>query len=327
MTLRVLFIGGTGEISLACVEEAKRTGHAITVYNRGRTRAAALSGIEQMTGDFNDDASFAALAGGHYDVVCQFLAFDEKAVERDINVFSGHCGQYIFISTASAYQKPCPSPLITEDTPLDNPYWEYSRRKAACEGRLMAAHQAGQLPVTIVRPSHTYRARLPSTVIHGDHLAWRLLRDKPLVVHGDGESVWTLTHADDFARAFVRLFSHKDAFGEAFHITDNVGYTWNNIIKAVSSVIGKEPGICNVLSTSLVGYEKSWEGPLLGDKSNTMLFDTQKISRLAGDWHCTISLDEGIKRTWPFVVERLEKGYEPDMALDALIDRIIEDHT
>ena len=200
--MRVLYIGGTGEISLACVEAAKRAGHEVTVYNRGRRFDADLLGVDQIIGDFTDHATYATLASGGFDVVCQFLAFSPDSVERDIDTFAGRCGQYVFISTASAYRKPIPTPLIVEDTPLGNPFWAYSRSKAECEARLLEAHRSGRLPVTIVRPSHTYRERLPSTVVHGDHLAWRLLNGKPVIVHGDGESVWTLTHADDFARVF-----------------------------------------------------------------------------------------------------------------------------
>ena len=326
MTVRVLYIGGTGEISLACVEAAKRAGHDVTVYNRGRRFDADLLGVEQIVGDFTDRATYVTLASGGFDVVCQFLAFSPEDVERDIETFAGRCGRYVFISTASAYVKPIPTPLIVEDTPLGNPFWAYSRSKAECEARLLGAHRSGRLPVTIVRPSHTYRERLPSTVIHGDHLAWRLLHGKPVIVHGDGESVWTLTHADDFARAFVRICGNEAAIGECIHITDRVGHTWNAIMRTIEHVSGLEARVCHVLSKTLVEYDPSWEGPLLGDKSNSMIFDTQKIQRLAGDWRCEVSLEEGIRRTWPLVRTRVEAGYRPDEAIDGLVDRIVKDH-
>ena len=324
--MRVLYIGGTGEISLACVEAAKRAGHEVTVYNRGRRFDADLLGIRQIIGDFTDHATYVTLASGGFDVVCQFLAFSPDSVERDIDTFAGRCGQYVFISTASAYRKPIPTPLIVEDTPLGNPFWAYSRSKAECEARLLEAHRSGRLPVTIVRPSHTYRERLPSTVVHGDHLAWRLLNGKPVIVHGDGESVWTLTHADDFARAFVRICGNERAIGECIHIMDRVGHTWNAIMRTIEHVSGLEAQVCHVLSKTLVEYDPSWEGPLLGDKSNSMIFDTEKIQRLAGDWRCDVSLEEGIRRTWPLVRSRVEDGYRPDETIDALVDRIVKEH-
>ena len=324
--MRVLYIGGTGEISLACVQAAQRAGHEVTVYNRGRRSASVLLGVNQIIGDFTDLASYKTLASGGFDVVCQFLAFSPESVERDIEIFAGRCRQYVFISTASAYVKPIPTPQIVEATPLGNPFWAYSRDKAACETRLYEANRSGLLPVTIVRPSHTYRERLPSTVINGDHLAWRLLRGKPVIVHGDGESVWTLTHADDFARAFVRICGNDAAIGECIHITDRVAHTWNAIMRAIEQVTGLEAEVCHVLSKTLVEYEPSWEGPLLGDKSNSMIFDTQKIQHLAGDWRCEISLEEGLRRTWPLVKARLDNGYQPDETIDALVDRIVKQH-
>jgi nucleoside-diphosphate-sugar epimerase len=280
-----------------------------------------------VIGELDDNQAYGALASRNFDIVCQFLAYDEKTVERDISLFSGRCGQYIFISTASVYRKPNPLPLIREDMPLGNLFWGYSRSKEACENRLLLAHRANNFPVTIVRPSHTYRERLPSVVVTGDHLAWRLLRRKPVIVPGDGESVWTLTHANDFARAFVQMCANEEALGECVHITDKVGYTWNIIIKTIADEIGVSAKVCGVLSQSLVGYEQAWAGPLLGDKSNTMIFDTRKIARLTGGWRCEVSLAQGIKRTWPHVSERLKRGYQPDEELDDLVDQIIDDHS
>ena len=324
--MRVLYIGGTGEISFACVEAAKRAGHEVTIYNRGKRFDADLLGVRQIVGDFTDHDSYATLASGGIDVVCQFLAYSPESVERDIETFAGRCDQYVFISTASAYRKPSSTTLIVEDTPLGNPFWAYSRSKAECETRLLDAHHSGRLPVTIVRPSHTYRERLPSTVVNGDHLAWRLLNGKPVIVHGDGESVWTLTHADDFAQAFVQVCGNEAAIGECIHITDRVGHTWNAIMRMIESVSGLKAEVCHVLSKTLVEYDSSWEGPLLGDKSNSMLFDTEKIARLAGNWRCEVSLEQGISRTWPLVRMRLEDGYQPDETIDTLIDRIVKEH-
>lgn len=325
--MRVLYVGGTGEISFACVEEAARAGHDVTVFNRGQRSAVGPSSVRQIVGDVNDDALYREVAARNFDVVCQFLAFEPGDVERDIKAFGGHCGQYIFISTASAYQKPSRVSLVGEETPLDNPFWEYSRKKAACEARLRVADDAGEIRATIVRPSHTYRTNLPSTVVRGDHLAWRLVNGKSVIVHGDGESVWTLTHSEDFARAFVQLCGLADALGGVFNITDSAGHTWNRILRTVGSAMGVEPNIINVLSKTLVKYESSWEGTLLGDKSNSMIFDVSKISRAAGGWRCSISLEEGVGRAWRHTEERLRNGYQPDPQLDALVDRIIADNS
>lgn len=325
--MRVLFIGGTGEISFACVEAAKRAGHEVTLFNRGKAFDATRLGVEQWVGDFADDASYGRLAQGGFDVVCQFLAFDAQAILRDIQTFGGHCGQYIFISSASAYQKPSQTARITEETPLDNPFWAYSRSKAACEARLREAHQSGQLPVTIVRPSHTYRTRIPSVVITGDHLVWRMLRGKPVIVPGDGESIWTVTHSEDFARAFVALFGRSQALGEAFHITDSIGHSWNRILRAAADQVGASADIRTVLTRTLLTYDPNWEGPLRGDKSNSKLFDNRKIADLIGGWQCDISLEQGIAKTWPTVEARLSNGFAPDPRLDGLIDQIIAEQS
>jgi len=325
--MKVLYIGGTGEISHACVEEANRAGHQVSVFNRGQSARLLPAVVENIVGDITDNSAYSRLAERGFDVICQFMAFDTGRVQGDINLFSGHCGQYIFISSAAAYQKPCQSHVINEDTPLDNPYWQYARSKASCENLLLTAHAEGILPATIVRPSHTYSTRLPSTVVDGDHLAWRLLRDKPVVVHGDGESLWTLTHSADFARAFVPLCGLSESLGECVHITSSEGYTWNVILRAVSELLAKEPAICPVSSRTLVSYQEGWEGPLLGDKSNSVLFDNSKIKRLVDGWHCRVTLAEGLQRVWTHARKRIEAGYRPNPKLDALVDRIIKEQT
>ena len=321
--MKVLYIGGTGEISLACVEAAVKAGHQVSVFNRGQRPIQLPSAVEHIIGDIADDAAYGALAQRGFDTICQFLIYDPKHVQRDIEYFSGHCKQYIFISSASAYQKPCRSYVIREDTPLDNPFWAYSRSKAACETRLLAAHASGQLPVTIVRPSHTYRTRLPSTVIDGDHFVWRLLHDKPVIVHGDGESLWTLTHSSDFANAFVPLAGMRQSLGECIHITHSEGHTWNAILRGIYELLDKEPDIQPVLSNTLISYEPAWEGPLLGDKSNSVIFDNAKIKGLVGDWQCQISLEDGLKRAWSHAKQRIDSDYQPNPELDARIDHII----
>ena len=324
--MRVLFIGGTGEISLSCVLAAQSEGHEVTILNRGFSAQGETLNVERLTGDLTSEHPYQAIEGREFDVVCQFLAFRPPACARDVAFFSGRCEQYIFISTASAYQKSKSGLLLTEGTPLKNPFWDYSRSKADCEQLLLREHAERQFPVTIVRPSHTYRARLPSTVISGDHLAWRMLNGKKIIVHGDGESIWTLTHADDFARGFVGLCGKEEALGECFHITDAAGHSWNDILKTVGTAIGHEASICPVPVKDLIAYEPSWRGPLLGDKDNSMLFDNRKISDFSDGWGCEISLEDGVERTWAITSRKLSDGYRPDPELDALVDRIVGDH-
>jgi nucleoside-diphosphate-sugar epimerase len=315
--MRVLFIGGTGEISYDCVHEAVRLGHDVTVFNRGNNNAGLPSACRLIAGDVEDDAAYSRLAALEFDVVCQFRLFTPAAIERDIALFAGHCGQYVFISSASAYRKPMRGLPITEAMPLENPYWAYSRAKAEMEG-LLRAQTA--LPYTIVRPSHTYRTKMPAPL--GGEVS-RMLRGKPVVVPGDGESLWTITHAQDFARPFARLLGARGVLGEAFHITNDRQWTWNEILGAIGAAIGvRDPELVHVASETLIQYRAEWEGPLLGDKSASVIFDNSKIKAAVGDFDCPIGPWEGMR----MVAERYpprSDGY--DVALDALYDRIIAD--
>jgi len=314
--MRVLYIGGTGEISFDCVRESVRLGHEVTVFNRGRHNAGLPRECRFVTGDVEDDAAYGRLAAAGFDVVCQFRLFSPAALRRDLALFSGHCGQYVFISTASAYRKPVRGLPITEATPLGNPYWDYSRAKAEMEGLLRAQDR---LPYTIVRPSHTYRTRMPTPL--GDNLqVSRLLRGKPVVLHGDGESLWTVTHAEDFARPFVRLLGERRALGEAFHITGDRAWSWNEIFEAIAAALGvRSYRLLHVATDTLVRYRREWAGPLLGDKSPSVVFDNRKVKGIAGDFACPIDPWRGTK----MVAERYPPaadGFDP--ALDALLDRI-----
>ena len=322
---RVLYVGGSGEISYACVEASVRAGHQVTVFNRGHSAERIPAKVEHVIGDFQDDALYAELASRKFDTVCQFIAYDSETVRRDINTFTGYCGQYVFISSASAYQKPWHEGVIKETTPLDNPFWEYSRNKADCERELIQAHSEGKLPSTIIRPSHTYRKRLPGTCFPGDHLAWRILHDKPIIVHDDGESLWTLTHADDFARAFVGLCGNDRALDEAFHITCETAWSWNEIVSLIGKVLDHPIQVIHVPTDRLIEYSDLWCGPLKGDKSNSVMFDNSKVRAAVGEWQCEVSLEEGMQKAATFTRDRLAQGYAPDERLDALIDRIIAD--
>ena len=313
--MRVLYIGGTGEISFDCIHESVRRGHEVTVYNRGHHNEGLPRQCRFVAGDVEDDAAYGRLAAQDFDVVCQFRLFTPAALERDIRLFSGRTGQYVFISSASAYRKPVRGLPITEATPLDNPYWEYSRAKAEMEALLRAQ---SALPYTVVRPSHTYRLTMPTPLSRNIEVS-RMLRGKPVVLHGDGESLWTITHAEDFARPFARLLGNPRALGEAFHITGDRAWPWNEIFEAIAAALGVPLKLVHVASDTLVRYHAEWAGPLLGDKSPSVTFDNRKVKAVAGDFDCPIDPWRGMK----MVAERYPPqadGYDP--ALDALLDRI-----
>jgi nucleoside-diphosphate-sugar epimerase len=313
--MRVLYIGGTGQISFDCVHESVRVGHDVTVFNRGHNNAGLPAECHLIAGDVEDDATYGRLAAAHYDVVCQFRLFEPAAMERDLAVFGGQCGQYIFISSASAYQKPLRTLPITESVPLENPFWAYSRAKAEMEALLRAQTK---LPYTIVRPSHTYRTKMPTPL--GGEVS-RMLRGKPIVLHGDGESLWTITHAEDFARPFARLLGAPQVLGEAYHITSDRQWSWNEIIEAIAAALGiGEVEVVHVATDTLVSYQPDWEGPLLGDKSSSVIFDNRKIKAAVGDFDCPIGPWEGMR----MVAERFPpRAADFDVQLDQLYDRIV----
>ncbi|NLD73401.1 MAG: SDR family oxidoreductase, partial [Chloroflexi bacterium] len=243
--MRVLFIGGTGNISTACVERALAVGHRVTILTRGRREAAYGGRVEEVVGDRDDPAVLAALGERRFDVVANFLGFRVEQIERDLEAFGGRCGQYVFISTASTYMKPPRDHVITESTPLHNPFWQYSRDKIACEERLLRAHRETGFPVTIVRPSYTYGGTwIPSSVGgHGYTVVGRMRRGQPIICHGDGQSLWVMTTSDDFAVGFVGLLGRVQAIGEAFHITSDEALTWDTLYRTIGQVAGIEPEI------------------------------------------------------------------------------------
>jgi nucleoside-diphosphate-sugar epimerase len=314
--VRVLYVGGTGEISYDCIHESVRLGHEVTVFNRGRSNAGLPPQCRLVRGDVHDDAAYGALARERFDVVCQFRLFTPAEMERDIRLFAGACAQYVFISSASAYAKPVRALPITEETPLDNPYWQYSRDKAAMEALLQARRD---LPYTIVRPSHTYRTRMPTPL--GGEVS-RLLRGKPVVLHGDGTSLWTVTHASDFARPFARLLGEPRALDEDFHVTSERAWPWNEIVAAIAAALRVDaPELVHVASETLVRYEPAWEGPLLGDKTWSVHFDNAKIRSVVGDFACPVDPWAGMA----MVARDHPPSDEIDPALDRLYDRIIAD--
>ena len=319
--MHVLYIGGTGEISFDCIHQSIQLGHDVSVFNRGNNNHGLPDEVRLIAGDIHDDAVYGGLAKENFDVICQFRLFSTDEIKRDIDLFTGHCGQYVFISTASAYQKPVRGLPITEKTPLDNPYWGYSQTKAEME-RLLRA-QSG-LPYTIVRPSHTYRTHMP-TPFSGNIDVSRLLHGKPVVVPGDGESLWTITHAEDFAPPFVELLGNKKALGEDFHITGDRQWTWNEILEAVAAALEVEAyEFVHVPTDTLVRYKADYAGPLLGDKSVSVIFDNSKVKSVVGDFDCTIDPWTGMRK----VAARFPADADNfDAQEDALHDRIVREQS
>ncbi len=324
MSLSVLFIGGTGQISLPAVEQSVAASHKVTLLNRGQTHVALPGGVTTLVGEVGDTAGYAALGDSRFDVVCQFRVYTPEQMQQDIATFAGRVGQYIFISSASAYQKPARHYIITERTPLENPYWQYSRNKAACEKLLR--EQSG-LPWTIVRPSHTVRTGLPIQIGDKNVAVERIMKGQPVVVAGDGTSLWTLTRSVDFARPFIRLFGNTAALGEDFHITSDRSFTWDQITTAIAKGLGKPVDIVHVPTDTLIRYNSAWEGPLLGDKSWSVIFDNTKVKQVAGPFSCSEDLDEILAE--PLAHTKAGPSDVPPEAADenALMDRIVAEQS
>ncbi len=319
MALSVLYIGGTGQISLPCVELSAAAGHKVTVLNRGKTSQPLPKGVEMLVGDMNSD-TYDALGDRHFDVVAQFRLYTPEQMKRDIATFAGKTGQYVFISSASVYQKPVRHYLMTERTPQDNPYWEYSRQKTACE--LLLRNQSA-LTYTIVRPSHTVRTAMPIEVGDADNAIRRMIASKPVIVTGDGSSLWTLTRSLDVAVPLVRLFGNSKALGDDFHITTDRGFTWNQIHEAIARGFGVGAIHAHVPTEVLVAYEKEWEAPLMGDKTWSALFDNSKVKSVAGPFEASQDIDEILHDSVMHAKLRLNAPTPADNAEDRLIDRII----
>ncbi len=295
----LLFIGGSGEISAACVQHAISRGDRVTVVNRGRSTLRPLpSETTVLTADIREPDSVRAVLGDReFDSVVEFFAFLPEHIETDAELFGGRTGQYVFISSASAYQTPPQQLPVTEDTPLENPFWQYSREKIACERRLAeVSAERGDLPYTIVRPSHTYdRTSIPMD--GGWTVVDRMRRGLPVVVHGDGTSLWTITHADDVAVGLVGLLGHPDALGEAFHITNSTPVTWDHIYRSIATAAGvDEPKLVHIASETLAAMEPEWGPRLLGDVSHSMIFDNAKVKALVPDYSPDTTYAEGARQ-------------------------------
>ncbi len=299
--MNVLFIGGTGTISYSCSKLAIEKGFEVSLLNRGKSALREpLVGAELIFADIRKPETVRqALGDRHFDVIIEFLAFNPDHIEIDLELFRGRTDQYIFISSASAYQTPPEKLPVTEETPLENPVWQYSRDKAACEARLMRACREEGFPVTIVRPSHTYdEGYIPVTG------RWsfvdRMLQGKPVIVYGDGTSIWTMTHSSDFAKGFVGLFGKAQAIGQAYHITSDEWQTWNQIVEKLAAAVGVEPKIVHVPSDLIAQFDQGWGEGLLGDKAHSFILDNSKIKALVPEFVCSVPFKEGIARSVEF---------------------------
>jgi nucleoside-diphosphate-sugar epimerase len=322
--VNVLFVGGTGIISSACARLAIARGVHLTFLLRGQTdRHPVPPGAEVLRGDIRDPRSAgAALGARRFDAVVEWVAFLPSHVDLDIEFFRGRTDQYVFISSASAYSVPPGHLPITESTPLCNPFWQYSRDKIACEERLVRAYRADGFPVTIVRPSHTYDASL--LPVHG---GWtvvdRMRRGLPVVVHGDGSSLWTLTHHDDFARGFVGLLGHSAAVGEAFHITSDDTPTWDAIHHILGRAAGVRPKLVHVPSELIAAHDPDWGASLLGDKTYSKVFDNTKVRRLVPDYRAVIPYARAAAEQIAWY-DADERRRVVDDATNATMDRVLE---
>ena len=329
--MKILMIGGTGTISSAITRQLAAGGHDLWLLNRGNRKNEVPESVKQVIVDVSDEAEVLCLLGDEqFDAVCEFIGFLPSQVERDIRLFSGRTRQYVYISSASAYNKPAASHVITEGTTLANPHWEYSRNKIACEELLMKEYREKGFPVTIVRPSHTYCERGVPVSVHGLKGSWqvlkRMMEGKPVIIQGDGSSLWTLTWNEDFARGFIGLLGNPKAIGEAFQIMSDEQLTWNQIYQCVGNALGVKPRIYHVASDFLVATSpKAWdfEGNLIGDKSVTVVFDCTKLKRAVPGFMATTRFDEGVRRCVAHILAHKELQTE-DPEFDAWCDRIIE---
>jgi nucleoside-diphosphate-sugar epimerase len=319
----ILFIGGTGIISSACVARALHQGHDVTVLNRGRSDIRPLpDGVESVHADIRDAASVrAALGEREFDVVAEFLAFTPEHVAQDLEFFTGRTGQYVFISSASAYQTPPSRIPVTESTPLRNPFWKYSRDKIACEDVLVHAYRDSGFPATIVRPSHTYdKASLPT--MGGWTDIARMREGKPVVVHGDGTSLWTITHNTDFAVAFVGLLGRPEAIGDSFHITGDHAPTWDQIYTSLAQAAGAEPRLAHVASETIAAIYPDLGPGLIGDKAHSMVFDNSKVKALVPEFRTTVRFADAAGEIIDWFDSHPDRQLV-DSELDAAFDRMV----
>lgn len=328
--MKALFIGGTGTISMAITRSlAKNPNWELYLLNRGSRMSEIPDGVKVIKADINNEEEVKEkLKDMQFDTVCDFIGFVPSQVERDYRIFNGKTKQFMYISSASAYNKPCSNYKITEGTALANPYWEYSRNKIKCERFLMDMYEQNGFPVTIVRPSHTYDDRNVPLGAHGRNGSWqiikRMMEGKPVIIHGDGTSLWTLTYNEDFAKGFIGLMANPHALGEAFQITSDESLTWNQIYKAVADALNVEFKPVYVSSTLLSEISDfDIEGGLLGDKARTVVFDNSKLKSVVPDFVCTVRFNQGVRKVLDNMFAHPELQKE-DPEFDAFCDKLID---
>lgn len=327
--MKILFVGGTGTISMAITRLLASQGHELYLLNRGNRTDELPENVKTIVADINNEEECAAkLEGMSFDCVGEFIGFVPSQIERDIRLFSGKTKQYIYISSASAYKKPPEGYVITEETPLENPYWEYSRNKIACEKLLMEKFDREGFPVTIVRPSHTYDERSVPLGVHGDGGSWqvvkRIMEGKPVIIHGDGTSLWTITHNSDFAKAYAGLIGNTKAIGETFQITSDESVSWNDIYNAIADAVGVELKPYYVASKTLADMsDYDLTGSLIGDKANSVVFDNSKVKSVVHDFKAEISAKDGIRMTVRNILAHPELQHD-DEEFDKWCDKVID---
>lgn len=327
--MKVLLIGGTGTISSAITRQLATQNHEVWLLNRGNHNDNLPSNIHVITCDINDEElTKEVLAEHEFDVVCDFIGFVPSQVERDYRLFNGKTKQFMYISSASAYHKPLKDYRILEGTTLANPYWEYSRNKISCEDFLLKMYREKGFPVTIIRPSHTYCEKAVPLGVHGAYGSWqvlkRMLEGKQVIIHGDGTSLWTITHNSDFARGFIGLMGNPHAIGEAFQITSDESLTWNQIYEITAQALGvtlKPYYVSSAFLAEISDYD--FTGGLIGDKANTVIFDNSKLKSAVLGYQAVVSAKEGIERTVQYVLAHKECQVE-DEEFDQWCDKVIE---
>ena len=327
--MKILFIGGTGTISMAITRLLAERGDELYLLNRGSRNCGLPENVRIINCDINNEKEAAEkLAGMDFDCVGEFIGFVPAQLERDFRLFSGKTKQFIYISSASAYRKPMQGYVITEETPLENPYWEYSRNKKACEEYLFERYRQDGFPVTIVRPSHTYDERSVPLGVHGKNGSWQVVKrikeGRPVVIHGDGTSLWTITHNSDFAKAYAGLIGNPAAIGEVFHITTDESVSWNEIYGYIADALGVtlRPYYVSSETLAALGPEYDFTGSLIGDKACSVVFDNSKVKKLVPDFKAVVTAREGIRRTVEYVTSHPECQHD-DEEFDKWCDDVI----
>ncbi len=321
--MKVLFIGGTGNISTACSRLAMEKGIDLYHLNRGETKTD-LVGVHTIAGDIYDTKSLGELAEHSWDAVVNWIAYTPEDVERDFRLFEHKTKQYIFISSASCYQTPLAYPVITESTPLKNNLWDYSKSKIECEHYLQKMYLNQDFPITIVRPSYTYDTVIPIAIggFRFFNTCDRILKGEKIIIHGDGTSLWTNTHADDFAKGFVGLLGLQQAIGHAFHITSDEVLTWNMIYQILADSLGCDLNAVHIASDFICAIEPAYTGTLLADKAASVIFDNSKIKGFVPGYQATIPFAHGIKRTLAWFDEHPDKkivSSEEDVSIERIL--------